>query len=131
MISVIYGAKGSGKTQRIIDAANTASDNAHGQVVFITDNGDSLGVAAKVRFVNLGEYAVKSEAEFIGFIKGMLATNFDIEKVYIDGIGRLLGAPADKLTHVFEALDSLGEKVDFVATVSADKLPKFMEKYAK
>ena len=75
MISVIYGAKGSGKTKRVIDAANLAAKNASGQVIFITDNADSLGVNPDVRFINLGEFGVKSEAEFIGFLKGMLATN--------------------------------------------------------
>lgn len=130
MISVIYGAKGSGKTKRVIEAANAAGESATGQVVFITDHDDSLVIAPSVRFVNLDEYAVKSEDEFIGFIKGMLATNFDIEKVYIDGLSRLLDTPADKLDKVFAALDALADKIDFVITVSADKLPAFMAKYA-
>ncbi|MCH5161210.1 MAG: hypothetical protein J1G04_04180 [Clostridiales bacterium] len=130
MISVIYGAKGSGKTKRIIDAANAAGESASGQVVFITDHDESLGVSARVRFINLAEYAVKTKDEFIGFVKGMLATNFDIEKVYIDGMGRLLEIPAEKLKKVFDALKTLDDNVEFVLTVSADTLPKFMAKYA-
>ena len=69
MISVIYGAKGSGKTKRIIDAANAAGESASGQVVFITDHDESLGISTKVRFINLTEYAVKTKDEFIGFVK--------------------------------------------------------------
>lgn len=130
MISVIYGAKGSGKTKRIIDAANAAGESASGQVVFITDHDESLGVSARVRFINLAEYAVKTKDEFIGFVKGMLATNFDIEKVYIDGMGRLLEIPAEKLKKIFDALKTLDDNVEFVLTVSADTLPKFMAKYA-
>ena len=131
MISVIYGARGSGKTKRVIDAANLAAENASGQVIFITDNADSLGVNPDVRFINLGEFGVKSEAEFIGFLKGMLATNFDIQKVFIDGMCRLLGLSAEDLKPVFDAVAAVAENVDFVATVSAASLPAFLKPYAE
>ncbi len=130
MISVIYGAKGSGKTKRIIDAANVACEKASGKVIFITDNGQSLGIAAGIRFINLKEYNVEDEAQFLGFIKGMLATDFDIQCVYIDGLSRLLNRPADELKPVFEAVGKIAEKVDFVVTVSAEKLPTFLKPYA-
>lgn len=130
MISVIYGAKGTGKTKRIIDAANLAGEKASGQVVFIADNNNSLGVNAGVRFVNLTEYKVKSEDEFIGFLKGMLATDFDIQKVFVDGLGRLLNLPAEELKPVFDTMSEVDKNVDFVVTVSADKLPKYLEKFA-
>ncbi|MCH5165862.1 MAG: hypothetical protein J1G01_05625 [Clostridiales bacterium] len=130
MISVIYGAKGSGKTKRIIDAANLAASSVTGQVIFITDNSDSLGIAASVRFINLAEFDVKSEAEFIGFLKGMLATNFDIQKVFIDGMGRFLSKSAEELKTVFQTIEKEADKADFIATVSTDTLPAFLKKYA-
>ncbi len=130
MISVIYGAKGSGKTKRIIDAANTAGDKASGQVVFITDNDKSLGINSNVRFVNLAEYDVKSADQFIGFIKGMLATDFDIQKVFIDSLSRLLNKPAEELEPLFAALDKASASVEVVATVSADVLPAFLKPFA-
>jgi len=55
MISVIYGAKGSGKTKRIMDAANAVAEKASGQVIFITDNSQSLGVNANVKFINVAD----------------------------------------------------------------------------
>ncbi len=130
MISVIYGKKGSGKTKRIIDAANAAAEKTDGQILFITDNDESLGIKPTVRFVNIVDYDVKSEEEFIGFVKGMLATNFDIQKVYVDGISRLLDLPADEIKPVFEVLEKFAKDVDFVATVSADELPAYLKKYA-
>ncbi len=130
MISVIYGKKGSGKTKRIMDATNAAKEKATGQVVFITDNDQSLGINAGVRFVNLREYDVKSEQEFIGFLKGMLATDFDIQSVFIDGISRLLDLPADELKPVFDAMSNVSDSVDFAVTVSADVLPAFMKPFA-
>ena len=61
----------------------------------------------------------------------MLATNFDIQKVFIDGLCRLLGKPADELGTVFVTIAKEADKVDFVATVSADKLPAFLTAYAE
>lgn len=131
MISVIYGAKGTGKTKRIIDAANSCSEKATGTVVFISDNGQSLGINPGIKFINLAEYSVKSEAEFIGFIKGMLAANFDIQDVFIDGMSRFVAKPAEELKPIFDAMASAGDKVNFVCTVSADKLPAALKPYAK
>lgn len=128
MISVIYGAKGSGKTKRIMDACNEAADKASGQVVFITDNNGSLGVNANVKFINVADYGVRNTYELSGFIKGMLATNFDIQGVFIDGLSRLLTVGADGLKPVFDAMEKCTD-VNFTATVSADKVPQYLEKY--
>ncbi len=130
MISVIYGAKGSGKTKRIIDSANAAGANASGQVIYITDNEKSLAVSSDVRFVNLGEYGVKTESEFIGFLKGMLATNFDIQKVYVDSLSRLLGKSAEELSSAFTAIEALPGNIDYIVAVSAETLPAYLKKYA-
>ncbi|MDE7107699.1 MAG: hypothetical protein K2O39_05190, partial [Clostridiales bacterium] len=83
MISVIYGTKGTGKTGRVMDAANAAVEKATGQVIFITDNNQSLGLNPNIRFVNVAEYGVRNTYELSGFLKGMLATNFDIQYVFI------------------------------------------------
>ena len=38
MIKVIYGAKGTGKTKMMIDAANATVPEAKGHMIFITDS---------------------------------------------------------------------------------------------
>lgn len=128
MISVIYGAKGSGKTKRIVSAANTAADNANGQVMFITDNNESLGIAPNIKFINVAEYGVRNTYELSGFLKGMLATNFDIQYVFIDGLSRLLAVEPTALKPIFDTMEKYGE-TSFTVTVSADKVPNFIEKY--
>lgn len=130
MISVIYGAQGSGKTARIMSAANDAAAAATGQVIFITDNAQSLGLSPDVKFINLAEFEIKSQEAFVGFLQGMLAANYDIQKVYIDGLCRLLKTSAGKLEPVFEALKRMTASVDFIATVSGDKLPAYLSEYA-
>lgn len=129
MISVIYGAKGTGKTKRIIDAANTAGETASGKVIYITDNSQSLGIAHNIRFINLNEYDIVDELQFVGFVKGMLATDFDIQHVFIDGLSRIVKRPAEELKPVFEALDKAGKNVNFVVTVTTDTLPANLKTY--
>ena len=128
MITVIYGEKGSGKTQRMMDGANAAAETATGQVVYITDNTQSLGLAHSIRFINVAEYGVRNTYELSGFIKGMLATNFDIQAVFIDGLSRLLTVDAEGLKPIFDTMEKFGE-TDFTASVSSNKLPNYMNKY--
>ena len=128
MISVIYGEKGSGKTQRVMDAANAAAEVATGQVIYITDNDKSLGLAHNIRFINVAEYGVRNTYELCGFIKGMLATNFDIQSVFIDGLSRLLAVDAEGLKPIFDTMEKFNE-TDFTAVVSSNKLPNFMNKF--
>ncbi|MCH5155066.1 MAG: hypothetical protein J1F69_00520 [Clostridiales bacterium] len=128
MISVIYGEKGTGKTKRVMDGANAAAETATGQVIFITDNNQSLGLAPNIRFVNVAEYGVRNTYELSGFLKGMLATNFDIQYVFIDGLSRLLAVEPEALKPIFDTMEKFAD-TDFTATVSAAKLPNFMNKF--
>ncbi|MCH5153711.1 MAG: hypothetical protein J1F71_00720, partial [Clostridiales bacterium] len=66
--------------------------------------------------------------ELSGFIKGMLATNFDIQAVFIDGLSRLLTVDAEGLKPVFDTMEKFAE-TDFTATVSTNKLPNYMNKF--
>ena len=91
MIQIIAGKKGSGKTKRIIDMTNTAVKEAKHDVVFIDDdNRYMFDINHKVRFINAGEYGVKSAEMFLGFLCGMLAQNFDVGLIFIDAFLTLL-----------------------------------------
>ena len=76
MIHIIFGSKGTGKTKRIIDTANTDAINSSGEVVFITDtNRYMYDLKYKVRFINIEEYEIQTELGLLGFIRGVLAGN--------------------------------------------------------
>lgn len=131
MINLIYGAKGSGKTVKIIDAVNEKAKNTDANVVFITDNDRSLGIDRAVRFVNVKDYDVKWDCCLLAFIKGMLAANSDNTAFYIDGISRFIGMKPEELEQVMTELDAVSTKygVDLTLTISTAELPKFMKKY--
>ena len=131
MIHLIYGAKGSGKTVKIMDAVNDKCKGADANVVFITDNDRSLGIDKAVRFVNVKEYDIKWDCCLVAFLKGMLAANSDNTAFYIDGISRFTKKKPEELEELMSELEDISAKfgVDLTLIISTDTLPKFMMKY--
>ena len=134
MIQVIYGKKGSGKTKRILDMANHAVDEQHGDVVFVDDdNRYMFDLRHEVRFVNAGEYKMRSADMFYGFLCGMAAQNFDMRVVFIDAFLKLIKTDINEMGWFFERLEeySNAHGIDFVLCISedAENLPEFVRPY--
>ncbi len=134
MIKVIYGAKGTGKTKMMIDAANAAVKEAKGHLIYITDSKRYMyDLEREVRFIDTSEYDIAGEAALCGFIKGVIAGNNDNEYVYIDGVVRIAGKPAGELAAFFYMLDKVAKNNNMVITVSVsaakEELPDFITKY--
>ena len=133
MIRVIYGKKGSGKTKKIIDFANAAVKTSKGNLVFIDDDNRYMyDVDRDIRFVNATEYDVSSPDIFMGFISGIMAGNYDMEELFIDGFLRLVKSDIDDLEGFFAKLDELTARngVSVLLSVGADKdAPEYLKKY--
>ena len=132
MINVIYGAKGSGKTERIIAKANETVEKSKVCVIYLNDKPEhSKALNAAIRFIDITEYDVKEEKSFVSFVKGLLAGNYDITDVFMDGPAKFTGKAVDEIEDIFTALDLIGAdaKVNFTVTVSAEEVPDFMKKY--
>ena len=92
MIKIICGPKGSGKTKRIIDTANSAISEAKGHLIFITDTKRYMyDLRREIRFIDVTDYSVAGEDALCGFIKGTIAGNYDNEYVFVDGVARIAG----------------------------------------
>ncbi len=134
MIKVIYGAKGTGKTKMMIDAANAAVAEAKGHLIYITDSKRYMyDLEREVRFIDTSEYDIAGEAALCGFIKGVIAGNHDNEYVFIDGVVRIAGKPVAELAAFFYMLDKVAKNNSMVITVSVsaakEELPDFVAKY--
>ena len=117
MIKVVYGAKGTGKTKMMIDAANAAVETAKGHLIFITDSKRGMyDLEREVRFIDTSEYDIAGEAALCGFIKGVIA-----------------GKPVQEMAAFFYMLDKVAKSNDLVVTVSVsatkEELPDFVTKY--
>ena len=134
MIQVIAGKKGSGKTKRLIDLTNTTAREAEHDVIFLDDdNRYMFDVDHKVRFINAEDYHIHNADMFIGFLCGMLSSNFDIGTVCVDAFLNLCHTDLQNTADVVATLDELGRKhnVDFVLSLSADpeELPDHLKQY--
>lgn len=129
MIELIYGAKGSGKTQRIIAKANARVAHAKGNVVFITPiDKYSLDIDKNIRFVVTNEYDIKKGCALAAFIKGMIAGNADIGDIFIDGIARI--GDIDPVEFI-PKLDEISTRynVNFTLTLSMAEVPESLKRY--
>lgn len=134
MIQIIAGKKGTGKTKRLIDLTNATAREAVHDVIFLDDDSRYMyDVDHKVRFINAEDYYIHTTDMFIGFVGGILSSNYDVGTIFIDAFLKLCRLDADKCEPVINLLAALGAKqnVDFVLSVSADpeELPEFMKDY--
>lgn len=133
MIQLIVGTKGSGKTKTLVDMINAGTRTTSGNVVVI-EKGMQLtyDIDYKARLVDMDEYHVVGADMFYGFVAGVLAGNYDITELYIDGVLKVLDHDLDTLGKVLDQLSAIaGENLKLVVTVSADRaaLPESVSKY--
>ena len=134
MIKIITRAKGTGKTKKLIDAANKAAAQAKGVSAFITDTKRYMyDLARSVRFIDVTDYNIAGEDALCGFVKGIAAGNHDYEYIYIDGIARIAGKELADMAGIFYMLDKLSNDNNIVITITCscptESLPEFVAKY--
>lgn len=133
MIRILYGERGSGKTERLIDMANNELKQAKGHVVFICKNNrHMLDVNHDIRYIDASEYGAIEPTRFIGFLYGLLAGNFDIEKIFLLSFPRLGGfSSASDMGELYAELENMAKKhnVEFIMSVRGDKgqTPEYMK----
>ncbi len=134
MIKIITGKKGSGKTKILVDMINKAASETKGNVVCI-EKGLQLtyDIDHSVRLTAAEEYGIEGFDAFYGFIAGMLAGNFDISEIFVDGILKIGGRDYQELGVLFTKLEKITKDVHVTFTVSADdsELPESVTKYSK
>ncbi|MBQ8727011.1 MAG: hypothetical protein IJY83_00790 [Oscillospiraceae bacterium] len=133
MVKIITGKKGSGKTKVLIDMINEAAKSTSGNIVCI-EKGLKLtyDINHSVRLTDMEDYNLEGIDMFYGFVNGMIAGNFDIKEIYVDGILKVVGRDYAELGILFDKLDKItGDDIKCIITVSADddELPDSVMKY--
>lgn len=133
MIQFIVGSKGSGKTKTLIDRINKAASETTGNIVCIEKNMSlTYDIKHSVRLIDVDEYHIEGYDEFYGFVAGVLAGNYDIVEVYVDGILRVGDHDLEGFEKLVERLELLcGENIKLTMTVSEnpEQLPASLKKY--
>ena len=135
MIKLITGKKGTGKTKILIDQINDAVRSTNGNLVCI-EKGDNIrrSISFRVRWCDTESFNIEGFDAFYGFVAGMLAGNYDIKDIFVDGILKIGGRDYDALGALLDKLDKLtGEEATVVFTVSADdsELPESVKQFIK
>ncbi len=121
MIQLIVGDKGSGKTKAIIEMMNEAVEKTDGHIVCIEKGMKStFNIRSSVRIVDVDDYNIRGCDQFFGFIMGILAGDYDIEQVYLDGSLKILDGVGEMEKLLDKLNDVAPEHVRFIITVSAD-----------
>ncbi|EHL18899.1 hypothetical protein [Peptoanaerobacter stomatis] len=134
MVKLLIGSAGSGKTKVMIDEANKAVEGVRGTFVYVesTDKHSHL-LNRNIRLVATEDLKLKGYNGLYGFICGMTSANYDIQKIYIDGLFKVVDVEESKLYDFLEALDKVSDKYETEIVISAtlqdEEVKKQVEKF--
>lgn len=129
MLKYILGSQGSGKTKWLVDEANKEMLKGNGNIVFVDVDDDHIfSLDYSIRLINAMEFNVLNVESLYGFLCGIIGSDYDVEKVYIDGIYKIMDLQANDLEKLSKKLEVIGKKFDVVFYIGSDldkeKLPK-------
>lgn len=132
MLKLIVGTKGAGKTKTMLEMIDKATKTTSGNIVVIEKCMKlTTEINHAARLVDVDEYNVVGADMLYGFVAGVLAGNYDITELFIDGILRIIDHNLDEAEKVLMKIDGITKNIEVVVTVSADlsDLPEGLKKY--
>ncbi len=128
MIQLIIGNKGSGKTKKLIDLVNHATDVSKGNVVCV-EKGDTLtySITHKARLVDAESYGISGYGELYALLCGLQSANHDVTDIFVDATLRLGSRDYDELAAFLDRLSVVAEesntKFTFTVSCAEEDLP--------
>lgn len=134
MVKFILGAKGSGKTKWLIDNANKDMLEGNGNIAFVdVDDNHIFSLNYNVRLINAMEFNVLNVQSFYGFLCGIMAMDYDLEKIYVDGIYKVMNLELKDIVYLIDSLNKIASKyeVEFYINIdyTMDKIPENLRSY--
>lgn len=124
MIQLIAGKKGKGKTKIILDMVNKEILNASGNIVYLDKSTKHMyELNNKVRLINVADYGISNSDEFIGFIRGLISQDHDLEQIYFDSFLKISCLENKDIVETVKKLDDVSNAFNFkiVASISLDE----------
>lgn len=123
MVNLLTGQKGSGKTQKMIELANTKAKESDGSIVFIKNShNDTYSLSFDIRAICMADYpSIRNIDEYTGFLYGMISSNHDIDCIFIDGILKQQSVSLENIPRFIDRISNISNRhnVDFVVSLSA------------
>ena len=134
MVKIIAGAKGSGKTARLVDEINQVAMTDSN--VVCVERGNRLDQLLKhsVRLINVKEYPVEGFDQLLAFIGGICSKDYDLTHIYIDSIFKVanetdMGALEDFITKLDAFLKDTPVTAMIILSGKIDDLPEAIKAY--
>jgi len=129
MVQLIVGEKGKGKTKHLLDKVNKEIKTIPGNIVYLDKSTKHMyELNNKVRLIDVSQYAIEDNAEFLGFISGIISQDHDLQQMYFDSFLKIAKLEGQDITPAIAKLEKISEKfgVDFILSVSLneDALPE-------
>ncbi len=124
MVQLIVGEKGKGKTKQLLEKVNTDVQNILGNIVYLDKSTKHMyELNNKVRLIDVSQYMIENNSEFIGFVSGILSQDHDLQQMYFDNFLYIAKEDCDQMVGTIKKLEKMSEafNVDFILSVSADK----------
>ena len=136
MITLIVGKKGSGKTKKLVDAANTAVEKTDGNVVVIEKESKlTLEISHQARLIALDPYHVCGTEAFYGFLSGICAGNYGVKEIFVDSTLKIIGNDMEQFASFAEKVNTLASfaeaKVTLSISASAEEIPASVKAIAE
>ena len=132
MIKLIVGPKGAGKAKTMIEMINAAVKTTEGNIVVIEKSMKlTTDINHAARLLDVDEYGIQGADMLYGFVAGVLAGNYDITELFLDGLLKIVDHDMDAAAALLARLDAITKDVEVIVTVSSaeDALPDSIKKY--
>lgn len=124
MVQLIVGKKGKGKTTHLLDKVNSEVKEIAGNIVYLDKNTKHMyDLNNKVRLIDVSQFMIESDSEFIGFVKGIISQDHDVQQIYFDNFMKIASLEGQDIVPAVEKLEKLsrGFEVSFILSVSLDE----------
>ena len=124
MVQIIAGRKGKGKTKYLLDNANQAIKESEGSIVYLDKSVQHIHeLDNKIRLVNITDYGVHSYDAFIGFICGIISSDYDLQEIYVDSFLKISHLEGKDIAAAVSELNAISEQhhIKIILSLSEDE----------
>ena len=124
MVQLIVGEKGKGKTKHLLDKVNSEVKTIPGSIVYLDKSTKHMyELNNKVRLIDVSQYLIENNAEFLGFVSGIISQDHDLQQMYFDSFLKIAKLEGQDITAAIAKLEKMSEifKVDFILSVSMNE----------
>lgn len=133
MVKLLIGEAGSGKTKAMIQMANDSVEEVKGEMVYIESTNKHMHQLHRdIRFISTQDFNLDSIKSVYGFLCGLVSENYDIQKIYIDGLDKIVKDIDMEIVTFIEEIEKFSERYEVEIILSASIYDKeILEKTQK